>query len=80
MTPDEHKALILAHCLRFAQIDPEAAIHAAGWYEANQPWLLKNLRRKVEQAVHCAEHRTSVAAVDEPLLAQRAGARGAGEC
>ena len=51
MTPNEHKALILAHCLRFARIDPEAAIHAAGWYEANQPWLLKNLQAKVEQAV-----------------------------
>ena len=51
MTPDEHKATILAHCLRFAQIDPEAAIHAAGWYEANQPWLLKNLQAKVRQAV-----------------------------
>ena len=54
MTPDEHKALILAHCLWMAQLDPEYAIHAAGWYEANQPWLLKNLQAKVRQAVRRA--------------------------
>jgi hypothetical protein len=34
-----------------AERDPEYAIHAAGWYEANQPWLLKNLQAKVRQAV-----------------------------
>ena len=53
MTP-EHKAEILRHCLWMAERDPEYAIHAAGWYEANQPWLLTNLRRKVEQAVRRA--------------------------
>ncbi len=50
MTPD-HKARILAWCLEFAKVDPEAAIHAAGWYEQNEPALLANLRRKVEQEV-----------------------------
>ena len=51
MTPDEHKARILAHCLWMAELDPEYAIHAAGWYEANQPWLLTNLQAKVRQEV-----------------------------
>lgn len=51
MTPSEHKAAILAHCLWFASIDPKAAIYAAGWYETNEPDLLRNLQAKVKQAV-----------------------------
>lgn len=50
MTP-EHKQSILAHCLSMARVDPEYAVWAAGWYERNEPALLKNLQAKVEQAV-----------------------------
>lgn len=58
MTPDEHKAATLAHCLRIAAVDPEYAVWAAGWYEENEPQLLANLRRKVEQHVKRASSAT----------------------
>lgn len=61
MTPD-HKARILAHCLDFARIDPQAAIHAAGWYEQNEPYLLANLQAKVRQAVARAQREAADAA------------------
>lgn len=48
MTPD-YKQQLLEHCIRFARIDREAGLAAADWYEAQRPWLLKNLRAKVEQ-------------------------------
>lgn len=51
MTPAEHKAATLAHCLRMAEVDPAYAMWAADWYERNEPWLLANLRRKVEQEI-----------------------------
>jgi len=50
MTP-EHKAAILAHCLWMAELDPDYATWAAGWYEANEPVLLKNLEAKVRQEI-----------------------------
>jgi hypothetical protein len=59
MTPD-HKAAILQHLLKFARIDPEAAIHAAGWYEAGQPYLLANLQAKVRQEARRAERDASL--------------------
>ena len=50
----EHKASILAHCLWMAQTDPEYATWAAGWYEKNEPALLKNLQAKVRQEIERA--------------------------
>lgn len=78
MTP-EHKAELLRHCLWMATLDPDYAVWAAGWYEERQPHLLANLKRKVEQEVRRADAGASVAPEHEPLLAQRAGSRGAGE-
>lgn len=49
-----HKAEILRHVLWMATLDPEYAVWAAGWYERNEPVLLKNLRAKVEQEVRRA--------------------------
>lgn len=49
-----HKAEILAHCLLMAERDPDYAIWAAGWYEANEPELLRNLLAKVRQEVRRA--------------------------
>lgn len=50
MTP-EHKADVLRHCLWMAERDPEYAVWAAGWYEGNEPELLRNLQAKVQQEV-----------------------------
>jgi hypothetical protein len=47
----EHKQAILAHCLWMAKLDPDYAVWAAGWYERNEPALLKNLQAKVQQEV-----------------------------
>jgi hypothetical protein len=47
----DHKAQILAHCLRMSETDQEYAVWAAGWYEANEPALLKNLQAKVRQEI-----------------------------
>lgn len=52
MTPADYKADILRHCLWMASIDPQYAHHAAGWYEKNDPELLKNLQAKVWQEIH----------------------------
>ena len=46
-----HKESILSHVLRIAEVDPEYATWAAGWYESNQPDLLKNLQAKVQQSI-----------------------------
>lgn len=46
-----YKQRRLAHCLAMAELDPEYAIYAAGWYEALEPWYLENLQRKVRQEV-----------------------------
>lgn len=54
MTPTEHKAEILRHCLWMAERDPAYAAWAAGWYEALEPVLLKNLQRKVQQEIRRA--------------------------
>lgn len=47
----EFKAQTLAHCLLLAQTDTSYAIWAARQYEAQMPWLLTNLARKVEQEI-----------------------------
>jgi hypothetical protein len=59
---EAHKQFILTWCLQMAQVDPEYAVWAAGWYESNQPHLLKNLKAKVEQEVR----RNATSRVDAP--------------
>lgn len=44
----EFKAQTLAHCLFLAQTDTFYARWAASEYERQMPWLLTNLRAKVE--------------------------------
>lgn len=61
MTP-EHKAEVLRHCLWMAERDPEYAVWAAGWYEANEPDLLRNLQAKVQQEVARAHQSSSACA------------------
>ena len=51
MTPEQHKAETLRHCLQMALTDPEYAIWAAGVYEKGQPWLMANLQAKVRQEI-----------------------------
>lgn len=57
----EHKARILAHCLWMAERDPEYAVWAAGWYETNEPELLRNLQAKVQQEITRAARPSSSA-------------------
>lgn len=35
----------------YEQAGKEYAIHAAGWYEANEPWCLAGMREKVRRAI-----------------------------
>ncbi len=51
MEGDERRRQVLRHCLWLASRDPAYAVHAAGWYEANEPWLLNGLADKVQQAI-----------------------------
>lgn len=48
---DTFKQATLAHCLRMASVDPDYALWAGGEYERQMPWLLANLKRKVEQEI-----------------------------
>lgn len=73
MTPDR-KQEVLAHCLWMAARDPEYAIWAAGWYEANEPELLVNLQAKVQQEVKRASASSSTSA---PAPASTTGSTGA---
>lgn len=73
MTP-EHKAEVLCHCLWMAERDAEYAIWAAGWYEANEPELLRNLKAKVQQEVARAGRQSSSASA--PVEARTTGRTG----
>lgn len=68
MTPEQHKQSILAHCLWMAERDPEYAIWAAGWYEANQPQLLANLLANLQAKVRQEIRRASTSG--RPSLAE----------
>jgi hypothetical protein len=51
---DSVKQATLKHCLEMAQRDPEYAVWVAGEYERQMPWLLKNLKAKVERELRQA--------------------------
>lgn len=57
-----YKQQLLEHCIRFARIDRDAGLAAADWYEAQRPWLLKNLRAKVERELRREQREVADAA------------------
>lgn len=75
MTPD-HKQEVLRHCLWMAESDPEYAVWAAGWYEANEPELLRNLQAKVQQEVERVRRSSSACAPAAGKTTASTGRRG----
>ena len=50
-TSADLRTRLLAHCLHMATLDPDCAIRAAQWYEANTAGMLEGLVRRVSAAV-----------------------------
>ena len=44
-----YRRTMLAHCLELAQLGEECAMHAADWYENNEPDLLDGLGARVRR-------------------------------